>query len=181
MSTKRLISAVDVALMLHDIIDDLAQSTEELNLYIVGGAAMSLLNDERQATTDIDCWLRERSLSEVGLDRFTFKWGFSSELFDEGVSQFIPTLLNPAETFNHLESRGRVHVHVAKPEILLAMKLKASRLKDQNDISFLVKHLGIRTLEEAEALVEYCFPGDALTDKAIMRLELAFDELGDRG
>lgn len=178
MPERRSFSPEMVSTFLNDLFAFLARSPRDSQLFVVGGAAMSLLNPARQATTDIDCWLRDRSLADEDLSSLSATWGDARLFLDEGVRQFTPTLLSHSEAFDHIMTIGKLRVMVAKPEVLLAMKLKASRLKDQGDIEFLVRHLGLTTIDEAEAILERCFPGDALTDKALARLAAAFGQAG---
>jgi hypothetical protein len=67
-------------------------------------------------------------------------------------------------------------VSAASPEHLLAMKVLAARRRDAEDILFLVKHLGLSTVEQVLAVCAEIFPDEPVPERARMVLE---DALGD--
>jgi hypothetical protein len=82
-------------------------------------------------------------------------------------------------TAPHVFDHPGLRVSAASPEHLLAMKVPAARRRDREDISYLVKHLGLSSTGEALALCTAVFPdepGDPVPDRARMILEDLFGE-----
>jgi hypothetical protein len=62
-------------------------------------------------------------------------------------------------------------VNIAKPELLLAMKLKANRgRRDTEDIEFLLEHLGIKNLNDAQDIYEAYYSQEVISDSANQRI-----------
>jgi hypothetical protein len=68
-----------------------------------------------------------------------------------------------------------LRVSAASPEHLLALKVLAARRRDSDDIRFLVKHLGLTTVDEVLALCAEIFPDEEVPGRARLVLEDAFD------
>ena len=67
---------------------------------------------------------------------------------------------------------GLVEVRVASAQVLLAMKIRASRPRlDTDDIKTLLEHLGIRDLASALEIYHSYYPEDPLPDRAKPLLE----------
>jgi hypothetical protein len=69
-----------------------------------------------------------------------------------------------------------IRVSAASPEYLLAMKVLAARRRDTEDISYLVRHLGLSSVDEVLAVCTAVFPDEPVPDRARMVLEDVFDE-----
>jgi hypothetical protein len=82
------------------------------------------------------------------------------------------------------QSEG-VSFFVTTPEVMLVMKLAASRTgRDDQDIANLLAITGFTTLDRLEELFEEYFPGDVLPQKALRMidslLETGLPELPER-
>jgi len=76
----------------------------------------------------------------------------------------------------HVFDHPGLRVSVASPEHLLAMKVLAARRRDAEDISYLVKHLGLSSTAEVLAVCAAVFPDEPVPDRARMILEDLFGE-----
>jgi len=68
-----------------------------------------------------------------------------------------------------------LRVSAASPEHLLAMKVHAARRRDAGDISFLVKHLGLASVQQVLELCAEIFPDEEVPARARLVLEDVFD------
>jgi predicted nucleotidyltransferase len=158
------------------IMDALRALGEELSrrgvrgeIFIVGGAAMAIAYSDRRVTKDIDAVFEPKSVvyeavAVVARDR---------NLPDDWVNDAMKTFL-PGDDRNArpiIEFPG-IAVSVASPEYLLAMKMLATRPReDEEDIKILLRECGITTAAEALALLERMYPDQELPLRAKFFLE----------
>jgi hypothetical protein len=71
----------------------------------------------------------------------------------------------------HVFDHPGLRVSAASPEHLLAMKVLAARRRDAEDISYLVKHLGLSSVAEVLAICSAVFPEEPVPDRARLILE----------
>ncbi|MEA2905206.1 MAG: hypothetical protein QOI12_2593 [Alphaproteobacteria bacterium] len=148
-----------------------------LQIAVYGGSALMLASNFRFATEDADVsplenpwpeWLRRI------VDKITAANGWVEDWFNEGVAFHLSSLADHAA--DHLEfgsfpRRAGVPglvVYVPSAPYLLALKLKAIRVIDpvrgeqeRLDILNLMRVVGIRTIEEAIAVLARYFPVSA--------------------
>jgi hypothetical protein len=72
--------------------------------------------------------------------------------------------------------RSRLRVSAACPEHLLAMKVLAGRRRDADDITYLVKHLGLISTADVLAVCTAVFPDEPVPDRSWLILDDLFDE-----
>lgn len=175
------LSREDIIKGLRDVIRELHRRGETVGIRIVGGAALSLRYFDRGVTTDVDA---------VGL-----RDGREAVIADAaqvvaGKNRWVPDWLNfEVRKIDALPVWGRsveweilyaklgVTVEVPSPEVLLVMKLRASRRgRDTRDIRMLLGVCQIQNISPVESLYEDFYPGDALPDRALEMLEGIFAE-----
>ncbi len=79
-----------------------------------------------------------------------------------------------------LKTYSNLKIYSVMPEYLLAMKLMASRMEsetDKKDIIFLMKHLGIDTIEKANEIIESAFKSDLILPKTRYVIEECLEEI----
>ena len=175
-----LLDPADVRRILTALVEELALQDGVGSVFVIGGAAMSLLHDERRSTTDIDGWIVSTADVASVVRRVQARWGLEDDWFSAHAQGLLPPIAG-AEMFAPMHSVGGVTLYVAEPRALLAMKLFAARAKDQDDIEFLVRHCGIGDLPAAERLFEQFYPGEGLSDRAIARVRAALAEEARQG
>jgi hypothetical protein len=137
--------------------DRLARAGVRANVYVVGGAAMALLYDERRVTRDIDSVILEghgpltEAVRAIARER-----GLPSSWLNEQASAYVSTRPDPgtARVFDH----PNLVVAAASPQHLLAMKLGAARASDVEDIRLLLGVLRVEQVDAAEAVLAEVFP-----------------------
>jgi len=150
---------------------------------VYGGSAMILQFDVAFITQDVDAIVNSehgevmRAVQEVGREK-----GWSSSWLNEGASVYVSP--RDADDMSHYgsfpsEDRVGLRVYVAKPEYLLALKLRALRIgsRDVEDVLMLARHLGVRTIEEFVAVVGRNFPNEQLDVRKRLVLSDIVDQL----
>jgi predicted nucleotidyltransferase len=160
------------------LLEDLARRLERrgvrASIYIVGGAAISLVYDARRSTRDVDSVViaghgplidevraiaRERNLPTTWLN--------------EQASVYVSRHDDPGRTrvFDH----PYLSVAAASAEHLLAMKLLAARASDVDDLRLLLGVLGITNVEGATRILSTVFPDEPMSDRARLLVEDLLD------
>lgn len=140
------------------------------SVYVIGGAAISLVFDARRATRDIDSVVLEghgplmEEVQRLGRER-----GLPGSWLNEQAAMYVSRCRddNKAVVFDH----PNLVVAAASPEHLLAMKLQAARATDAADISLLLGVLGISSVGGASDVLEVVFPGTTMSDRARLLVE----------
>lgn len=166
---------------LRELAEALERRAHEVELRIVGGAALSLAFFERDVTYDIDT-VRPRVgseavvLEEVSTIARKRGWPQSWLNFEVNNVDALPTLGKDVEWIQ-LYSQGGVRIVVASAEAMLAMKLRANRPgRDTGDIRNLIGACGLTAFDEISSLYEHYYPGDALPDRAVAIVSQILEE-----
>ena len=127
------------------------------HVYIIGGAAMAMGFDDRRHTMDVDALIREGRGPVVDAVRAIAR-----------RRRWPETWLNEAAASANPRGRdGRARtvfgdrhlvVTAASAEHLLAMKVRAARLKDEEDIALLARRLDLSSAREVWDLHDQVFP-----------------------
>jgi Nucleotidyltransferase of unknown function (DUF6036) len=140
------------------------------SVYVIGGAAISLVFDARRATRDIDSVVLEghgplmEEVHRLGRER-----GLPGSWLNEQAAMYVSRRRddNKAVVFDH----SNLVVAAASPEHLLAMKLQAARATDAADVRLLLGVLGIDSVDRASDVLEVVFPGTEMSDRARLLVE----------
>jgi hypothetical protein len=157
---------------LFELLDaELAAQGVEGELYVVGGAVMCLALGARDATSDVDALFRPSRVIREAAARVAGKAGAPDAWLNDAVKGY----LSPRGEFDRFLELPHLRVFVAHPRYLLAMKCAAMRLgeefHDVDDVRYLLRHLGMSTVDEALAVVTRYFDENALLPKTRLVLE----------
>lgn len=138
------------------------------HIYVIGGAAMALGFDGRRQTMDVDALIKEGHGPVVeAVRRIGRRRGWPETWLNEEAVPSMP---------RGRDGRARTvygdrHLVVtsASAEHLLAMKVRAARPKDQEDIAFLVRRLGLASGREVLDLHDEVFPHDPPKRRSLER------------
>lgn len=140
-------------------------------LYVVGGAVMALAFAARPATQDVDAVFVPTDV----VRRLAREVADDAGVEDGWLNDAVKGFLSPRGNFVPWLDLDHLKVFVAAPEYLLAMKCVAFRLgpefHDEEDVRFLLRHLGIARAEDALAVVERYFPPARVPPKTHDALE----------
>jgi hypothetical protein len=165
------LTAADI-LKLFALLDaELASTAVAGELYVVGGAVMCLAFDARDATNDVDALFRPARVVREAAARVAVKAGVDAHWLNDAVKGY----LSPHGEFERFLELPHLKVFVAHPRYLLAMKCAALRLgeefHDLDDVRYLLRHLDIRTADEALEIVTQYFDASQLLSKTRRILE----------
>lgn len=134
-----------------------AVSQSKVEIAIYGGAVMMLAYDCRAATKDVDAIFHPAAVVEPLVVQVAQEFQLPDDWLNSGVKAFIAKR-EEREAFAELQIPGLV---ITRPsaKYLLAMKCMAGRLPtpfrvgDLADLKFLLRKLGIGSIEEVDAIV----------------------------
>jgi hypothetical protein len=162
---------VDIERLLRLLDAELAKGGAIGELYLVGGAVMCLVLDARPATRDVDAFFKPAHVIRRAAARVAARAGVP----DTWLNDSVKSLLSPRGDFAPYLELENLRVFTAEPHYLLAMKCAAMRLgeefHDLDDVRYLLRHLGIATVEEALAVVTRYFDDEQLAPKTRLALE----------
>lgn len=142
-------------------------------LFIVGGAAMALAYDARRLTTDVDAIFEPKSIIYQAAATVAARHPeIDADWLNDAAKGFLPgSDPNPHVV---LEVPG-LRVSVASTDYLLAMKVFASRIdRDDDDIRYLARQLGLTTAEEVLDVVARFYPPGRIEAKAQFYVQQLF-------
>ncbi len=160
-----------------ELIEALQELSRELrfkgvraHIYVIGAAAISLCFDARRTTMDVDALILEGHGPIVdAVRRIARKRGWPESWLNEQAVSAIPKTRDGLARTAY--SDANLVVTSASTKHLLAIKIRAGRKKDLGDITLLVNHLGLRSIEEVVAVHDQVFPGDPLIGGLKPRVE----------
>ncbi|MFB2557057.1 DUF6036 family nucleotidyltransferase [Herbiconiux liangxiaofengii] len=172
MTESRLFTSDELRALLDELGERIQRRGESVDAYLVGGTAMAIGLGSRRATEDVDGWFKpfavvEREAAEMARER-----GLPDGWINQRAFAFMSFEIDDTDA-RSIEIGG-LHVRIASPRFLLAMKMAAGRLKDHDDIVALIRHLEIVDPDEIVELTFEVFGdnGVTLTDsRASVRLQ----------
>lgn len=165
------LSTEDIRRLFELLNAELAADGVDGELYLVGGAVMCLALGARDATRDVDALFKPSRAVREAARRVAGKAGVPDTWLNDAVKGY----LGPRGEFDRFLELPHLRVFVAHPRYLLAMKCAAMRLgeefHDLDDVRYLLRHLGISTVDEALAVVRLYFDDQQLLPKTRLVLE----------
>ncbi len=169
-----LFSREDVDEALQALVGELVDAGISATIDIVGGAAVSLQVDRESLTQDIDALYPATSGFTAAVGRV----GASHRLPDNWLNDAVKMYASHYDTTDDWDIRIKgdgVVVRVARPELLLAMKLLAGRgRRDAGDIDRLLEACGITTLADAQETFSRYYPSEVIAHPALRQLQARF-------
>lgn len=149
------------------------------DLYVVGGAAMALAYDARRSTRDIDAIFEPKLVIYEAATRVADELGLPPDWLNDGVKGFLvgeDPYEGPA-----LEFPG-VRVQMASPQMLLALKVVAARIgEDDDDVAMLAAMLDLASAAEVLDLVNAVAGASRLSPRSQFFVEEIMDHDANRG
>jgi predicted nucleotidyltransferase len=142
------------------------------DLYVVGGAAMTLAYDAKRVTRDVDALLIPHGVVVEEAHAVADELGLPYWWLNEQASVYISGKEDPGKrrVFDHPGLR----VMAASPEHIFAMKALAARARDIDDLRRLAEIVGIRSVEEALRLCVDFYPDEEVPPRATRVLQSLF-------
>lgn len=148
---------------LEDAFGELSRELQRRNvrahIYVIGGAAMALGFDDRRQTMDVDALIKKGHGPVVeAVRRIGRRRGWPDTWLNEHAASAIPR--GKDRRARTAYGDRNLVVTAASAEHLLAMKVRAARAKDREDIAFLAERLGLSSGREVLDLHDEAFPRD---------------------
>ncbi|MEO6200504.1 MAG: hypothetical protein ABIX44_04990 [Cryobacterium sp.] len=152
------------------------QNITGVSIRIVGGAALQIAYFDRPTTADLDAKIEPLDTVIAIAEEIARERDWPLDWLNDKATMFIPSWGRTVD-WEPIFDDESVSISVAPIEALLAMKLLASASRpgrDTDDIVNLLRLNNIATIDDAEALFESFYPGDALAGRTIALLERIF-------
>lgn len=161
MNDRRLFTAEELGALLEELGERIERRGESVDAYIIGGTAMAIGLGSRRSTEDIDGLFKPFDVVKSEADDMALEQGLPVGWINQ--SAFAYMTFEIEDTDARSVEIGGMHVRIASPRFLLAMKIAAGRLKDHDDIVALIRHLEITNPQEIADLAFTVFGEDGMT------------------
>lgn len=144
-------------------------------IILTGGASMCLIHSARDMTKDIDALYEPKTIINKISEKIAKEDNLPIDWLNDGVKGFVNEKI---ETMEFAKFRA-LKVASVTPEYLLAMKLMSARVtgQDYSDIKFLLNKLNIKTVQEAQNIVEKFYPIKLILPKTMYVIEQSLEEI----
>jgi len=170
-----LFSKDDIEEALRVLVEELVAAGVAISIQVVGSAAIALQVDREALTDDIDALYRPTPEFNVIVKRLAAERDWPETWLNDAVKMFASHYDTSVDWKLKTDDNG-VMVFVARPELLLAMKLLAGRgRRDATDIDLLLKASGVTSLESAVEIFDRYYPAEVMSKKAMAQLKERFE------
>ncbi len=154
--------------------DELAREGVKGEVGVVGGAAMVLAFNARESTRDVDAVFEPSGKVRAAAMRVAEAQGLPVDWLNDAAKGYMPPDTQPRSILLDLSSLA---VWTPPPQYLLAMKAIAARFdsNDAEDLRTLIRHMGLRRVEDVLELVERYYPRNQIPPRTQFFLEELFE------
>jgi hypothetical protein len=160
------LSPSDILRLLKALDRRLAEAGVVGELYLVGGAVMCLVFQQRASTRDVDGYFAPQETIRTLARAVGVEFGVGENWLNDAVKGF----LSEHGTYTPFLDLPNLKVFTADAAYLLAMKCLSLRLgpvfRDEEDVRFLLRYLNIETIDEARAVLARYYPLERYPAKA---------------
>lgn len=171
MSRNTSLSKDQILELLQLLDDELANMSVIGELHLIGGAVMCLALDARPATKDLDAHFRPSQEIRDAVAKIAKTRHLPGDWLNDAVKGFLG-VKGDWSLFLELD---HLHVYVATPEYLLALKAAAMRIgegfQDEEDVRYLLRYLNIGSYEQALKIISSYLDLHSLPQKTLYALE----------
>lgn len=132
---------------------------------------MCLAFRARESTRDVDATFEPSVAVLEAAHRVAAREGVP----DHWLNDAVKTYLSDQGEYEDLLERSHLRVFSANAKYMLAMKCMAMRIgegyHDEADIRFLLRHLGLETIETARTILAKYYPLDAYPKRALAAVQ----------
>ncbi len=150
------LSGADIHALLGELSVELCERGVKADLFLVGGAAMALAYSTRRATRDVDAVFEPKQVVYEAAAVVGERQGIGADWLNDAVKGYLH---GPDPGARAVFENDGLRVDVASPRYLLAMKLRAARPEDVEDIRVLYAACGFDRAEQGLELVREAYPG----------------------
>lgn len=165
------LSKRDIERLLELLNEELRSASVQGEIYLVGGAVMCLAFGARESTRNVDGYFEPTKKIREAAARVAVEAGVDARWLNDGVKGYLSEQGSFSE---HLEM-SNLKVFCADANYLLAMKCLAMRIgeefQDLDDIRYLLRHIGIRSYDDALEVITKYYPAERFPQKTLYALE----------
>jgi hypothetical protein len=166
----------DIEEALRTLVEELVAAGAEAKIKIVGAAAITVQVGREAATSDIDALHGSSPEVKAAVERIAEARNWSPTWLNDAVKMYMSHRTTDADWELGIDE-GVVTILYARPQLLLAMKLRAGRgLRDAEDIDGLLNACEIASRTEAEELFDHYYPEEIIAERAMRQLQARFPE-----
>jgi hypothetical protein len=170
-----LLSPEDLDDVLRLLVTELVAAGVEARLQIVGAAAVTLQVGRDVLTRDVDALYTPTPELDDVIKRIATTKNWPETWINNAVQMFASHYDSDSDWELHTEEQG-VLVLVARPQLLLAMKLLAGRgRRDAADIDRLLDKCEIASVRAATKVFDRYYPREVMARPALLQLQACFD------
>lgn len=159
---------------LAELVEELVGSGASARIRVVGGAAVALAVGREGVTRDVDALFAASAQVRRAAQTLAERYDWPANWLNEDVKMFATHFDGSDDWAVEIEC-GKVCVEVARPSLLLAMKLLAGRgRRDEEDIERLIDACEVRSVQEADAIFARFYPEHEMAMPARRQLEDRF-------
>jgi Nucleotidyltransferase of unknown function (DUF6036) len=172
--SSRQLSRTKIVEALQALGDELSRRDVRGQVFIVGGAAMALAYSTRRVTVDVDAVFEPKAVIYEAASMVAEDMELPADWLNDAAKGFMPGADEDARPLPEVDG---IEITTASPRYLLAMKLMAMRIgEDDEDIEILVRECGIRSAKEAMGLLMKMYPGAKPAPKTRFFLQALLDQ-----
>jgi|GEM_PF-697093 len=151
----------DVVQLLTEVGQVLAGQGLVATIYVVGGTAMSLTINSRRTTRDVDTDMRDhREELRAAAAEVAERHGLDPRWLNSAAAMFLSS--EPDPDAGEMDLPG-LRVLTSSPDHLLAMKMRAYRGRDMDDLEWLFNFLRIENPQQAADITNRLFDDTAVS------------------
>lgn len=169
-----LFSQEDLEGALRVLVSELVATGAEARIQIVGAAAVALQVGREGLTKDIDALYTPTPEIKDVVKRIARTKNWPDTWLNDAVKMFVSHYDTDTDWEVYTEEEGVV-ILVARPQLLLAMKLLAGRgRRDADDIDRLLDACGIKSVQAAKEIFDRYYPTESIALAAVRQLQARF-------
>ncbi len=160
----------------------LASQEVRAHVYIVGSAVLLMAHRRSRTTMDLDALsIDSRDVALAGARAVAREQGLTEDGLNDQV-RWVPNLPHqPDPRAEVLYDSPHLVVTGASAPHILAMKVRAARARDLEDIKLLMQQLGITTMQEVREIHRAVYPHDTVPWRSEQRVEACLRDLLEEG
>lgn len=168
----------EVRELLEELVTRLSDAGITAGIRVVGGAALSILDQNRRSTSDVDAVIVPAGVAADIVTDLAIERGLPKNWLNDAALAYIPPV--GPDDWVEVIRRGEVRVSIGSVHMLLAMKLRANRgIRDSDDIAFLLAACNVKSLDDAQEIYERYHAQDVISPNAMARVQHWLDHTTD--
>lgn len=178
---KSTLTREQILAALRALSDELGRQGATGEICLFGGTVMVLAFTARLTTKDVDALFQPARLIRDCAQKIGEQQRLPPDWLNDGVKGFVST--RHETTAGNLPQFPNLRLTMPVPEYLLAMKCMAARIggttgepSDVADITFLIRHLQLKTAKDVLDLVGQYYPANRIPVKTQYLVEGLFEE-----